>query len=385
MKNISILGSTGSIGVQTLDVVRISDEFKVVGLTANSNTELLIRQIEEFRPLKVAVMDEKKAEELKGIYKGRGPEILSGIEGLIEVAVMDECETVVVSVVGNIGIKPTFEAIRAKKDIALATKEVLVSGGSLITTEAKRNGVNIYPIDSEHSAIFQCLQGNSMNKIEKIILTASGGPFRGKSAEELNDVTPQMALSHPNWDMGAKITIDSSTMMNKGLEVIEAKWFFDVDISRIEVLVHPQSVVHSAVQYEDGAVIAQMGVPDMKVPIAYALTYPTRIKSPFKRLELAEIGTLTFEKPDMDTFKCLSLAYKAIETGGTMPAVLNAANEIAVSKFLKNEIKYLDIPVIIEKTMEAYTVKYDYSIDELLEADRWGREFSNNLNMEGKC
>lgn len=385
MKNISILGSTGSIGVQTLDVVRISDEFKVVGLTANSNTELLIRQIEEFRPLKVAVMDEKKAEELKGIYKGRGPEILSGIEGLIEVAVMDECETVVVSVVGNIGIKPTFEAIRAKKDIALATKEVLVSGGSLITTEAKRNGVNIYPIDSEHSAIFQCLQGNSMNKIEKIILTASGGPFRGKSAEELNDVTPQMALSHPNWDMGAKITIDSSTMMNKGLEVIEAKWFFDVDISRIEVLVHPQSIVHSAVQYEDGAVIAQMGVPDMKVSIAYALTYPTRIKSPFKRLELAEIGTLTFEKPDMDTFKCLSLAYKAIETGGTMPAVLNAANEIAVSKFLKNEIKYLDIPVIIEKTMEAYTVKYDYSIDELLEADRWGREFSNNLNMEGKC
>ena len=385
MKNISILGSTGSIGVQTLDVVRISDEFKVVGLTANSNTELLIRQIEEFRPLKVAVMDEKKAEELKGIYKGRGPEILSGIEGLIEVAVMDECETVVVSVVGNIGIRPTFEAIRAKKDIALATKEVLVSGGSLITTEAKRNGVNIYPIDSEHSAIFQCLQGNSMNKIEKIILTASGGPFRGKSAEELNDVTPQMALSHPNWDMGAKITIDSSTMMNKGLEVIEAKWFFDVDISRIEVLVHPQSIVHSAVQYEDGAVIAQMGVPDMKVPIAYALTYPTRIKSPFKRLELAEIGTLTFEKPDMDTFKCLSLAYKAIETGGTMPAVLNAANEIAVSKFLKNEIKYLDIPVIIEKTMEAYTVKYDYSIDELLEADRWGREFSNNLNMEGKC
>ncbi len=385
MKNISILGSTGSIGVQTLDVVRISDEFKVVGLTANSNTELLIRQIEEFRPLKVAVMDEKKAEELKGIYKGRGPEILSGIEGLIEVAVMDECETVVVSVVGNIGIKPTFEAIRAKKDIALATKEVLVSGGSLITTEAKRNGVNIYPIDSEHSAIFQCLQGNSMNKIEKIILTASGGPFRGKSAEELNNVTPQMALSHPNWDMGAKITIDSSTMMNKGLEVIEAKWFFDVDISRIEVLVHPQSIVHSAVQYEDGAVIAQMGVPDMKVPIAYALTYPTRIKSPFKRLELAEIGTLTFEKPDMDTFKCLSLAYKAIETGGTMPAVLNAANEIAVSKFLKNEIKYLDIPVIIEKTMEAYTVKYDYSIDELLEADRWGREFSNNLNMEGKC
>ena len=385
MKNISILGSTGSIGVQTLDVVRISDEFKVVGLTANSNTELLIRQIEEFRPLKVAVMDEKKAEELKGIYKGRGPEILSGIEGLIEVAVMDECETVVVSVVGNIGIKPTFEAIRAKKDIALATKEVLVSGGSLITTEAKRNGVNIYPIDSEHSAIFQCLQGNSMNKIEKIILTASGGPFRGKSAEELNDVTPQMALSHPNWEMGAKITIDSSTMMNKGLEVIEAKWFFDVDISRIEVLVHPQSIVHSAVQYEDGAVIAQMGVPDMKVPIAYALTYPTRIKSPFKRLELAEIGTLTFEKPDMDTFKCLSLAYKAIETGGTMPAVLNAANEIAVSKFLKNEIKYLDIPVIIEKTMEAYTVKYDYSIDELLEADRWGREFSNNLNMEGKC
>ncbi len=385
MKRISILGSTGSIGTQTLDVVRMSSDMEVVGLTANGNIELLEKQINEFKPLKAAVMNEEKAEMLKKKFVGKDVEILCGMEGLVEIATMSQCDTVVISVVGNIGIKPAYEAVMAKKDIALATKEVLVSSGSLIMNEAKKKGVNIYPVDSEHSAIFQCLQGNSMNKIEKILLTASGGPFRGKDREFLKNVTPQMALTHPNWSMGAKITIDSSTMMNKGLEVIEAKWFFDVDVNQIEVLVHPQSVVHSAVQFEDGAVIAQMGVPDMKIPIAYALSCPQRMKSDFERLNLSQIGSLTFEKPDVENFRCLGLAYKAIETGGTMPAVLNAANEIAVENFLKSEIKYIDIPDIIEKTMNAYNVKYDYNIEELLKADKWGREFSYNLIMEGKC
>ena len=381
MKNISILGSTGSIGVQTLEVVRVSSDFNVLGLSTNTSIELLEEQIREFRPLKVAVMDEEKAEILKEKTKDIAVEVLTGLDGLVEIATMSDVDTVVMSVVGNIGIKPTYEAIRAKKEIALATKEVLVSGGSLIIDEAKKQGVKIYPIDSEHSAIFQSLQGNEMNKIEKIILTASGGPFRGKKVEELKEVTPEMALKHPNWSMGAKITIDSSTMMNKGLEVIEAKWLFDVDVNKIQVLVHPQSIVHSAVEYEDGAVMAQLGVPDMKVPIAYALTYPKRYKSSFEKLNLAKVGTLTFEEPDLEAFRCLALAYKAIEIGGSMPAVLNAANEIAVEKFLKKEIKYLDIPVIIESTMNAYTVKYNFTIEELLEADQWGRKYAKNIKL----
>lgn len=381
MKNISILGSTGSIGVQTLEVARATSDFNVVGLSTNTSIELLEEQIREFKPLKVAVMDEVKAEILKEKIKDLDVKVLTGLDGLVEIATMEIVDTVVMSLVGNIGIKPTYEAICAKKEIALATKEVLVSGGSLIINEAKKHGVKIYPIDSEHSAIFQSLQGNDMNKIEKIILTASGGPFRGKKSEELREVTPEMALKHPNWSMGAKITIDSSTMMNKGLEVIEAKWLFDVDVNKIQVLVHPQSIVHSAVEYEDGAVMAQLGVPDMKVPIAYALTYPKRVKNSFEKLNLAKVGTLTFEEPDLDAFRCLALAYKAIEIGGSMPAVLNAANEIAVEKFLKKEIKYLDIPAIIENTMNAYTVKYNFTIEELLEADKWGREYAQNIKL----
>ncbi|MEA5085520.1 MAG: 1-deoxy-D-xylulose-5-phosphate reductoisomerase [Lachnospiraceae bacterium] len=381
MKNISILGSTGSIGVQTLEVARATSDFNVVGLSTNTSIELLEEQIREFRPLKVAVMNEVKAERLKDRIKDLDVEVLTGLEGLVEIATMETVDTVIMSVVGNIGIKPTYEAIRAKKEIALATKEVLVSGGSLIINEAKKHGVKIYPIDSEHSAIFQSLQGNDMNKIKKIILTASGGPFRGKKAEELKEVTPEMALKHPNWSMGAKITIDSSTMMNKGLEVIEAKWLFDVAVNKIQVLVHPQSIVHSAVEYEDGAVMAQLGVPDMKVPIAYALTYPKRAKNSFEKLNLAKVGTLTFEEPDLETFRCLALAYKAIEIGGSMPAVLNAANEIAVEKFLNKEIKYLDIPAIIENTMNAYTVKYNFTIEELLDADKWGREYARNIKL----
>lgn len=381
MKNISILGSTGSIGVQTLEVARATSDFNVVGLSTNTSIELLEEQIREFRPLKVAVMNEVKAERLKDRIKDLDVEVLTGLEGLVEIATMETVDTVVMSVVGNIGIKPTYEAIRAKKEIALATKEVLVSGGSLIINEAKKHGVKIYPIDSEHSAIFQSLQGNDMNKIKKIILTASGGPFRGKKAEELKEVTPEMALKHPNWSMGAKITIDSSTMMNKGLEVIEARWLFDVAVNKIQVLVHPQSIVHSAVEYEDGAVMAQLGVPDMKVPIAYALTYPKRVKNSFEKLNLAKVGTLTFEEPDLETFRCLALAYKAIEIGGSMPAVLNAANEIAVEKFLNKEIKYLDIPAIIENTTNAYTVKYNFTIEELLDADKWGREYARNIKL----
>ena len=255
----------------------------------------------------------------------------------------------------------------------------MVSGGSLITNEADKNGVSILPIDSEHSAIFQSLQGNSMNKISRIILTASGGPFRGLKKYELINVTAKEALKHPNWDMGAKITIDSATMMNKGLEVIEAKWLFNVDINRIQVVIHPQSILHSAVEYEDGAVIGQMGVPDMKVPISYALTYPKRIPNSFEKLDIAKVGTLTFEEPDFETFQCLDLAYSAIKTGGTMPSVLNAANEIAVEAFLKGEIGFMDIPNIIKNTMGAYTVKYNYSIDELLQSDKWGRQYAKSI------
>ncbi len=379
MKKISILGSTGSIGVQTLDVVRSTGDFQVMALTTNRNIDLLKTQIEEFKPLLAVVMDEEKAEELKKIIGETKTVIKSGMDGLVEAATLPEAETIVVSVVGNIGIKPTYEAIMAKKEIALATKEVLVSGGSLIKNAAKKMGVSILPIDSEHSAIFQSLQGNSMNKINKILLTASGGPFRGKKREDLINVTAKEALKHPNWSMGAKITIDSSTMMNKGLEVIEAKWLFDVDVQDIEVVVHPQSIIHSAVEYEDGAVMAQMGVPDMKVPISYALTYPKRVKNNFEKLDITKVGMLTFEKPNMETFKCLGLAFKAIKIGGTMPAVLNAANEIAVDAFLKGKIKFLDIAEIIEKTMDAYTVINDYTIDELLEADKWGRAYASQL------
>ena len=379
MKKISILGSTGSIGVQTLDVVRSTGDFQVMALTTNRNIDLLKTQIEEFKPLLAVVMDEEKAEELKKIIDETKTVIKSGMDGLVEAATLPEAETIVVSVVGNIGIKPTYEAIMAKKEIALATKEVLVSGGSLIKNAAKKMGVSILPIDSEHSAIFQSLQGNSMNKINKILLTASGGPFRGKKREDLINVTAKEALKHPNWSMGAKITIDSSTMMNKGLEVIEAKWLFDVDVQDIEVVVHPQSIIHSAVEYEDGAVMAQMGVPDMKVPISYALTYPKRVKNNFEKLDITKVGMLTFEKPNMETFKCLGLAFKAIKIGGTMPAVLNAANEIAVDAFLKGKIKFLDIAEIIEKTMDAYTVINDYTIDELLEADKWGRAYASQL------
>lgn len=382
MKNISILGSTGSIGTQTIEVCRNLKDINIQAITVNSNIDMAQKQAEEFRPKLIAVMNSDKAEELKERLSKTtmsNIKVISGMEGLVEAATINSADTVVVSVVGNIGIKPTYEAINCKKEIALATKEVMVSGGSLITNDADKNGVRILPIDSEHSAIFQSLQGNSMNKIRKIVLTASGGPFRGRKKDELTNVTAKDALKHPNWDMGAKITIDSSTMMNKGLEVIEAKWLFNVDVSQIQVVVHTQSILHSAVEYEDGAVIGQMGVPDMKVPISYALTYPNRIANDFEKLDITKIGTLTFEEPDFETFQCLGLAYSAIKTGGTMPAVLNAANEIAVEAFLNGKIGFMDIPNIIKNTMGAYTVKYNYSIDELLQSDEWGRQYAQSL------
>lgn len=380
-KNISILGSTGSIGTQTLDVVREIGGINVKAITANNNIELLEKQIREFNPDIAAVMNEEMAEKLKERVKDCGTKILSGIDGLIEAAVYKESDTVVTSVVGNIGIVPTFEAIKAGKNIALANKETLVSAGKLIINAVKKYGVKLYPVDSEHSAIFQCLRGNEDNKIRRILLTASGGPFRGRKREELLNVRAEDALKHPNWSMGKKVTIDSASLMNKGLEVIEAKWLFGVDVEDIEVLIHPQSIVHSAVEYEDGAVIAQMGEPDMKVPIQYALTYPKRVKNSFPKIDFAQRNSLTFEKPDMDTFKCLSLAYRAIKTGGTMPTVMNGANEMAVAAFLENKIGFLDIADIIEKTMMSYNVKYDYTVEDLVEADKWARNFSNNLIM----
>lgn len=380
-KNISILGSTGSIGTQTLDVVREIGGINVKAITANNNIELLEKQIREFNPDIAAVMNEEMAEKLKERVKDCGTKILSGIDGLIEAAVYKESDTVVTSVVGNIGIVPTSEAIKAGKNIALANKETLVSAGELIINAVKKYGVKLYPVDSEHSAIFQCLRGNEDNKIRRILLTASGGPFRGRKREELLNVRAEDALKHPNWSMGKKVTIDSASLMNKGLEVIEAKWLFGVDVEDIEVLIHPQSIVHSAVEYEDGAVIAQMGEPDMKVPIQYALTYPKRVKNSFPKIDFAQRNSLTFEKPDMDTFKCLSLAYRAIKTGGTMPTVMNGANEMAVAAFLENKIGFLDIADIIEKTMMSYNVKYDYTVEDLVEADKWARNFSNNLIM----
>lgn len=382
MRKISILGSTGSIGTQTLEVVEILENIKVMAITGNSNVKLLEEQARKFQPELIAVMDEKNAEILKEKLSDLNIRVVSGMNGLVEAATYEGVDTVVTSVVGNVGLKPTFEAIRAGKNIALANKETLVSAGQLVMDLAKKHNINIYPVDSEHSAIFQSLQGNEGNKIERILLTASGGPFRGKNREELLHVTAADALKHPNWSMGNKITIDSATLMNKGLEVMEAKWLFGVDVDQIEVLVHPQSIVHSAVEYEDGAIVAQLGEPDMRVPIQYALTYPKRIKNPFPRVDFTQRNNLTFDKPDMETFKCLSLAYRALKTGGTLPAVLNGANEVAVARFLKGEIGFLDIPELIEQTMDAYTVKYEYTLEDLLEADAWAKDYAAKVVFE---
>lgn len=372
MKKIAILGSTGSIGTQTLDVVRAhSDELEVVALAAGSNKERLKEQIREFHPELVSLSDEKKAQELKEELAGEAVEVVCGMGGLIEVAGIDSADVVVTAVVGMMGILPTMEAIRKGKDIALANKETLVTAGHLIIPMAREYGVSILPVDSEHSAIFQCLQGEPKKALDKILLTASGGPFRGKSAEFLETVTLEDALNHPNWSMGPKITIDSSTMVNKGLEVMEAKWLFGVDYSQIEVVIQPQSIIHSMVQYIDGAVIAQLGTPDMRVPIEYALFYPERRSLPGDRLDFSKLSQITFEKPDYKVFRGLSLAIEAGKTGGTMPTVFNAANERAVAKFLKGEIKYTDIVRSIEKCMDAHKVSAHPDLEEILATEQW--------------
>ena len=372
MKKIAILGSTGSIGTQTLDVIRAhSDELEVVALAAGSNKERLKEQIREFHPELVSLSDEKKAQELKEELAGEAVEVVCGMDGLIEVAGIDSADVVVTAVVGMMGILPTMEAIRKGKDIALANKETLVTAGHLIIPMAREYGVSILPVDSEHSAIFQCLQGEPKKALDKILLTASGGPFRGKNAEFLETVTLEDALNHPNWSMGPKITIDSSTMGNKGLEVMEAKWLFGVDYSQIEVVIQPQSIIHSMVQYIDGAVIAQLGTPDMRVPIEYALFYPERRSLPGNRLDFSKLSQITFEKPDYKVFRGLSLAIEAGKTGGTMPTVFNAANERAVAKFLKGEIKYTDIVRSIEKCMDAHKVSAHPDLEEILATEQW--------------
>lgn len=372
MKKIAILGSTGSIGTQTLDVVREhSDELQVVALAAGTNKERLKEQIKEFHPKLVSLSDEKKAQELKEELAGEQVEVVCGMEGLIEVAGADSADVVVTAVVGMMGILPTMEAIKKGKDIALANKETLVTAGHLIIPMAKEYGVSILPVDSEHSAIFQSLQGKPKAALDKILLTASGGPFRGKSAEFLETVTLEDALNHPNWSMGPKITIDSSTMVNKGLEVMEAKWLFGVDYSQIEVVIQPQSIIHSMVQYVDGAIIAQLGTPDMRVPIEYALFYPERRSLSGDRLDFSKLSQITFEKPDYKVFRGLSLAIEAGKTGGTMPTVFNAANERAVAKFLKGEIKYTDIVRSIEKCMDAHKVSAHPDLEEILATEQW--------------
>ena len=375
MKKIAILGSTGSIGTQTLDIVREQGDIQVVAMAAGSNISLLEAQMREFKPSLVSVWDEKKASELRTNTKDLGIKIVSGMEGLLEVSVIPESEILVTAIVGMLGIRPTIAAIKAGKKIALANKETLVTAGHIIIPLAKEYKVPILPVDSEHSAIFQSLQGAGDNKISRILLTASGGPFRGRKADELKNIQVEDALKHPNWSMGRKITIDSSTLVNKGLEVMEAKWLFDVALDQIQVVVHPQSVIHSAVEYQDGAVIAQLGTPDMRLPIQYALYYPERRNLSGRRLDLFEIADLTFEKPDTDTFRGLALAYQAMEKGGNIPTVYNAANEKAVSLFLDRKISYPEITELIEACMENAEFIDHPDVDEILGTEVAAYEF----------
>ena len=369
MKKIAILGSTGSIGTQTLEVVRENKDIEVLGLAAGNNIKLLEEQIREFRPRLVAVWKEEKAKELRENVKDFDVKIVSGMEGLIEIAVMEESEILVTAIVGMIGIRPTIEAIKAGKNIALANKETLVTAGHIIMPLAKEHNVAILPVDSEHSAIFQSLQGSHRSELHKILLTASGGPFRGRKLNDLKHIQVEDALKHPNWEMGRKITIDSSTLVNKGLEVIEAKWLFDVDIDQIEVVVHPQSIIHSMVEYVDGAIIAELGTPDMKLPIQYALYYPERRFLPGERVNFATLSQLTFEKPDLETFYGLRLAFEAGKAGGSLPTVFNAANELAVSKFLDRKISYLQIPEIIETCMKSHKNIMNPTVEEILQTE----------------
>ena len=375
MKKIAILGSTGSIGTQTLEVVRANKDIEVTALAAGSNIDLLEKQIREFSPKIAAVWNEEKAKELKDRVRDLDIRIESGMDGLLAVATEPNAEIVVTAVVGMIGIRPTIAAMNAGKDIALANKETLVTAGHIIMSLAKEKHVRILPVDSEHSAIFQSLNGETGNKIHKILLTASGGPFRGWTREQMKGVQVEDALKHPNWTMGRKITIDSSTMVNKGLEVMETRWLFGVEMDQVQVVVQPQSVIHSMVEYEDGAVIAQLGTPDMKLPIQYALYYPERRFLAGDRLDFAKLAQITFEAPDFENFHGLSLAYKAGRRGGTLPTVFNAANERAVQKFLDREIGYLTITDMIEAAMEHHTVKENPTVEEILAAEQETYDF----------
>ncbi len=377
MRSIAIIGSTGSIGTQTLDVVRANADIRVAALAAGDNIELLEKQVREFRPELVSVKSEDKAKALAAALSDFNCKITYGMDGLIEVATCEKAELVVTAIVGMIGIRPTIEAIKAGKDIALANKETLVTAGHLIMQLAQEYHVRILPVDSEHSAIFQCLHGEQENKIAKLLITASGGPFRGKTRKELEHVTVEDALKHPNWSMGRKITIDSATLVNKGLEVIEARWLFDVMPENIEVVVQPQSIIHSMVEFEDGAIKAQLGTADMRLPIQYALYYPERRNLSGDRLDFSKISGILTEQPDRETFRGLDLAYNAIETGGSMPTVLNAANECAVAMFLNGDIKFLQIYDIIEACMKAHTVIGNPTLEEILDTERWVYDYIN--------
>lgn len=380
MKKIAILGSTGSIGTQTLDIVRnYSEELQVVALAAGSNVELLEKQIREFQPRVVAMWSEKAALDLKQRISDLEVSVLTGMEGLLAISVLSDVEVLVTAIVGMIGIRPTIEAIKAGKDIALANKETLVCAGHIIMPLAKEYNVSILPVDSEHSAIFQSLNGEPKNRISKIFLTASGGPFRGKAREELQNMQVEDALKHPNWSMGRKITIDSSTLVNKGLEVMEAKWLFGVEPEQIQVVVHPQSIIHSMVEYVDGAVIAQLGIPDMKLPIQYALFYPDRRVMKEKKLDFFELQNMTFEKPDTETFYGLKLAYEALRSGGNVPTIYNAANEKAVALFLEKKISYLQIPEMIERSMSKIGRIENPDVEQILETENRVYEYIAGL------
>jgi 1-deoxy-D-xylulose-5-phosphate reductoisomerase len=370
VKNIAVLGSTGSIGTQTLEIVRANADFNIVALAAGSNITLLEAQVREFKPRLVAVWAEDKAKELQIALKDMDVSVVSGMEGLKACATIEEADVVLTAVVGMVGIQPTIAAIEAGKDIALANKETLVTAGHIIMPLAKKMGVGIYPVDSEHSAIFQCLNGEPRGDIAKILLTASGGPFRGKTREELVDITPQQALKHPNWEMGRKITIDSATMVNKGLEVIEAKWLFGVSVDQVQVVVQPQSLIHSMVEFQDGAIMAQLGVPDMKLPIQYALTYPQRRAMAGEKVDFSALTAIDFAVPDMNTFQGLALAYEAGRAGGSLPTVLNAADEKAVALFLEHKIGFLEIADLIADCMADHRNILNPSVAEILETEQ---------------
>ncbi len=390
MKHISILGSTGSIGVQALQVINeLNSEFKIVGLSAKSNVDLIERQIYQFKPEIVALEDKNSADVLKRRIKGISVEILSGKDGIIKVATIPQADIVLSGIVGIAGLVPTLEAIKSGKDVALANKEVLVTSGSIVTRTAKEMKVKILPVDGEHCAVFQCLDGcRDHNSINRLILTASGGPFRDKTKGELGKVSLKNALDHPTWKMGKKITIDSATLMNKGLEVIEARWLFDMDVSKIDVIIHPQSIIHSLVEFIDGSILAQLAITDMRLPIQFALTYPKRLPSMLPKLDLVKVGQLTFQEVDMDRFPCLKYAYEAIKLGGTMPTVLSGADEVAVDAFLNGKISFLDIPETVKRTMDIYKdsdfSNSEPSLEDIISADKLARDYANKIISERK-